>query len=168
MAKYIPPHKRNNSYVERKRYEPKKQPVNHKIIKELLPIKPVEKVFPPVIVPLPIAKDKSQYNIAIIAGLLWQPCEPLEISSEYIVKPLFTESQLFKELAAIREKSAKKADEAEFKEWSEHYNNDLEIMYDECVDDKLCITFQQFIETAYICTTTVYDRNKFKRSRPLV
>lgn len=140
--------------------------------KQIHPIEIVEKVATPIVVMPPAPNTESPYKEAIQAGLELDINETSGVKDLPIVRrrwePSSKEIELFKQLAEARNKWARRIAEEEFDQWVKHYYNDLQIMYEQCIDPRLGITFQHFVEAAYVCTDTEYDPKKFKRTRPLL
>lgn len=56
----------------------------------------------------------------------------------------------------------------EFINWSNHYDKDLQDMYNTCVTKDLHFPYEEFIRLAYICTQPCYNNKKFRKQRPLI
>ena len=61
-----------------------------------------------------------------------------------------------------------KEKQEEKKRWTDHYEKELSDMYEACVDQKLGISFDDFVQTAYECTNSEYDKKSYKRIYPLL
>ena len=60
------------------------------------------------------------------------------------------ERALFKNLAGIRIFHTRKGYETEYNHWTEHYDEELRLMYEQCVSPELLISYQQFVRLAYV------------------
>lgn len=142
MAKYIPPHKRDQKTLKKRRDLSQTSKFNTKIeVLNVEPIKSIQSIKIPEIVQPPIVKSP--------------PNSPKNI----------------KEQIELRELIANKKKEEKYREmveWNEHYEKELNDMYVECVDPTLDISFDEFVHTAYLCSNKVYDEKTYKRIRPLI
>ena len=147
MAKYIPPHKREQKFTKKRRDLSQASKFNTKI--EMLnaePIKSIQSIKIPEIVTPTIVKSPPD-------------------------SPENTERKLNSKEFELMELIANTKKEREYREmvrWNEHYEKELNDMYMECVDPTLDISFDDFIHTAYLCSNKEYDEKAYKQIRPLI
>lgn len=120
---------------------------------------------------------QSEFNIKQLASTPSPPLviEPIQIPAAVdppVIKPIRrnrwepsrSEIELIQKLDDLQAESL----DREFEEWIHHYKSVLKDMYKRCVDPDLCISYEDFIYAAYICTEVEFDSKKLKYSRPLI
>jgi hypothetical protein len=78
------------------------------------------------------------------------------------------ERRLFKKLEEQAGKSETSETIKMFIRWENHYHDELVRMYEICMDSKLGISFNKFVQMAYNCSQKEYLCNDRKNSRPLI
>ena len=167
-GRYVPPHQRNDGSKNRKlhRTEPVKQNRRCDLsqrskfnTRSEVAVKESPKVIKNIEVPSAITPPIVKGPSSIDSGNKQKSL--VEIPR---IVPSVRELQLIETLSDLRLKERL----GEKDKWINHYEKELSDMYGECVDPKLDIPFEDFIQTAYECTNSEYGEKSYKRCRPLV
>lgn len=78
------------------------------------------------------------------------------------------EIKFIKEISKVKTQCLINQERKEFIKWFEHYKEDLEKMYDHCVNGEIRLSFEDFVKLAYKCTRKEFSLKKLKYTRPLV
>jgi len=167
-CRYIPPHKRSSPNIRSKRKRKFPEP-NHNC--------------------KPISSDEKNFNIPgnvndiQVPEIIAPPVIELTPQGSVCSRPVDglypSDIKLLDNIARIRREYMQKSAQDDFDEWINHYDTDLREMFDRCIANEygasetnrpgiLGITYNKFIQLAYQCTDTTYDRKKFKYTRPLI
>ena len=92
----------------------------------------------------------------------------VEVHDDNIQSDDSPQIQFYRKMARLRVEHAQKQADGEFIEWNNHYKRELHAMYEECVNPDLKMSHNQFVQIAYNCTRTEFDKKKFKQIRPLL
>lgn len=179
---YIPPHRRSigtgdtekraetdqhSVYVPpyRRRTQPRRRDLSQvsKFNNRTVPVTPESEIKTE---PKTIAPELIQIPEAVVPPIV----EPVRLekpkSHKYFVPD--HEVEFIHEMALLREQQQQKQSEKEFNEWADHYEADLAQMYDRCVDPRIRLSYDQFVNLAYQCTAVEFNGKKLKYTRPLI
>lgn len=152
--KYVPPHKRNNGEIQESRqrleFNMKQNNTTSSLLEDKLRVTHGSYMFNDE------EPRREEYKIEIPTVV-----NPIMIRKSYDLPK--RELRLITDL----EETRKRNKEREFRKWADHYKEELDNMYKKYVDPKLNIYYEDFVETAYICTESTYNKKLFKRTKPL-
>jgi len=78
------------------------------------------------------------------------------------------EKSLFNKLAQISMYHEKRQQIVEYNRWIDHYDEELQIMYSQCIPDSINIKYSKFVKLAYNCSNSVFDITQGRSLRPLI
>lgn len=167
--KYVPPYRRNKEFNKPKPHRDLSHVAGFNVLseddrpqkpKQLQPVKKVEQIVEPIIIPPLICNNQSPYQDAVKAGLEFKMDQPLvdikenniNVNNTHKLGPSKEEIELFQQLAISRRKFARRKANQEYNDWIDEHRYELEDMYTNIVDRKLGISFAQFVDAAYACS----------------
>jgi hypothetical protein len=96
------------------------------------------------------------------------PSPTIEKNSEKSGALYEYEIEFIKKIVKLRAKNARREARKNYNEWVKYYSDDLEHMYEICVDSDLEFPYDEFVQLAYRCTEKEFNPKKLKYTRPLI
>ena len=76
--------------------------------------------------------------------------------------------KIFNILTKYNKERIDQYNEKQMDNWYAHYEKEISIMYNTCVNPKLDITFDEFVEVLFLCTYNKFNNKTFKYNKPLI